>query len=60
LIFIELLQDIKEVIYYRPKKRQKSQPRVTKSPVNKWKEGRKKKIEEAKNKKNSGENNMEK
>lgn len=58
LIFMELLEDIRGVLYYRPKKRRQSQPRVTKSALNKWKEGRKKKIEEAK--KNSEKNNMKK
>ncbi len=34
-IFIEVLEEIARVIYYRPKKARPSQPRVTKKPNNK-------------------------
>lgn len=35
-IFYELIEDIKRIKYYRPKKSKPSQPRVSKHPVNKW------------------------
>jgi hypothetical protein len=35
-VFQDLLEEIRRVIYYRPKKPRPSQPRVTKTSVNKW------------------------
>ena len=35
-IFKELLHDISRIRYYRPKIKPKSQPRISKMPVNKW------------------------
>jgi hypothetical protein len=32
----DILEEIRRVIYYRPKKPRSSQPRVTKKPLNKW------------------------
>ena len=43
-IFQELLDDIRWVKYYQPKKPKPSKPRVNKGAVNKWQEGRYKKI----------------
>ena len=42
-IFQELLDDIRRVNYYKPKIPQPSKPRINKSAVNKWQEGRSKK-----------------
>lgn len=44
-IFSEILAAIARVKYYRPKSPRASQPRVTKSPPNKWCSGRRKKME---------------
>jgi Transposase DDE domain len=44
IIFQELLDDIRSVKYYQPKKPKPSKPRVNKGTVNKWQEGRCKKI----------------
>ena len=44
-IFSEVLSAIARVRYYRPKSPRASQPRVTKSPPNKWCSGRRKKME---------------
>jgi hypothetical protein len=46
-IFSEVLTAIARVKYYRPKSPRPAQPRVTKSPPNKWCAGRRKKLEEA-------------
>jgi len=46
-IFSEILAAISRVKYYRPKRRRASQPRVTKSPPNKWCTGRRKKLEKS-------------
>lgn len=42
IVFKELLAEMARVVYYRPKKRRPTQPRVNKAPVNKWRQGRKK------------------
>ena len=44
-IFSEILAAISRVKYYRPKSPRASQPRVTKSPPNKWCSGRREKLE---------------
>ncbi len=44
LVFQEMLDDIRRIKYYRPKKRQASKPRVNKGAVNKWQEGRAEKL----------------
>jgi hypothetical protein len=44
-IFSEILLAISRVKYYRPKSPRASQPRVTKSPPNKWCSGRREKLE---------------
>ena len=46
-IFSEILAAISRVKYYRPKRRRASQPRVTKSPPNKWCSERRKKLEKS-------------
>ena len=44
-IFSDILAAISRVKYYRPKSPRPSQPRVTKSPPNKWCAGRREKLE---------------
>ncbi len=44
-ILFEILAAISRVKYYRPKSPRTSQPRVTKSPPNKWCSGRREKLE---------------
>jgi hypothetical protein len=44
-IYSEILATISRVKYYRPKSPRASQPRVTKSPTNKWCSGRREKLE---------------
>lgn len=39
-LFMEMLEDIGRVVYYRPKRRRKSYPRTSKTAVNKWREAR--------------------
>jgi hypothetical protein len=46
-VFSEILRAISRVKYYRPKSPRTTQPRVTKSPPNKWCFGRRKKLEKA-------------
>ncbi|MHC1728415.1 MAG: hypothetical protein AB9866_20840 [Syntrophobacteraceae bacterium] len=46
-IFNEILQTISRIRYYRPKSPRLTQPRVTKSPPNKWCSGRRAKLEKA-------------
>lgn len=46
-VFSEILRAISRVKYYRPKSPRSTQPRVTKSPPNKWCVGRRKKLEQA-------------
>jgi hypothetical protein len=46
-IFSEILAAISRVKYYRSKRPRASQPRVTKSPPNKWCSGRRKKLEKS-------------
>ena len=48
-ILTELINEIGAVKYYKPRERRKSQPRVNKSPSNKWIEKRKSRMEEAAN-----------
>ncbi len=43
-IFNDILQEIKRVKYYRPKTPRKPQPRVSKTPMNKWREAKIRKI----------------
>ena len=43
-IFQELLQAIRQVKYYKPKKLRPSCPRVNKQPPNKWQADRQKKL----------------
>ena len=43
-IFREVLLEISRVKYYRPKLPRSSQPRVNKSPLNKWKNNKIKKV----------------
>lgn len=47
LIFSEVLDEIARVKYYRPKSPRPSQPRVSKSPPNRWCAERRKKLEKA-------------
>jgi len=44
-IFIEILEEIRRVKYYRPWRQRPSQPRVTKRPKNKWIENKRRKME---------------
>jgi Transposase DDE domain len=46
-VFQDILTEIGRVRYYRPKKPRQSQPRVTKKPINKWAEGKTKKLAQA-------------
>jgi len=46
-IFREILDEIARVKYYRPKSPRPSQPRVSKSPPNKWRSDRRKRLEQA-------------
>jgi len=46
LILQEILKEIAGVKYYRTAKPRASQPRVNKSPSNKWQTGKKKKYSE--------------
>jgi hypothetical protein len=46
-IFGEILEAISRVKYYRPKLPRPAQPRVTKSPLNKWCAGRREKLKNA-------------
>ncbi len=39
-LFVELLEDIRRVVYRRPKRKRKSYPRVSKTAANKWREAR--------------------
>jgi hypothetical protein len=39
-LFLELLEDIGRVVYYKPKRRRKAYPRHSKTAVNKWREAR--------------------
>ena len=48
-ILTELINEIAAVKYYKPRERRQSQPRVNKSPSNKWIEKRKQRMEEATN-----------
>jgi hypothetical protein len=43
-VFQDILTEICRVRYYHPKKPRQSQPRVTKKPINKWTEGKTKKL----------------
>ena len=43
-IFKDILVEIAHVKYYRPKKPRSSQPRVNKSPLNKWQQNKTKKV----------------
>lgn len=43
-VFFCLLERIKETLYYRPKKKRDTYPRVTKQPVNKWIQNKCKKL----------------
>jgi len=45
IIFQELLNDIRRVNYYRPKKPKPSKPRVNKAAPNKWKNARSSKMD---------------
>jgi hypothetical protein len=46
-VFYQIIQRIKRIRYFRPKSPRPSQPRVTKSPPNKWCSGRKEKLKNA-------------
>lgn len=46
-VFQDILTEICRVRYYRAKKPRQSQPRVTKKPINKWAEGKTKKLASA-------------
>lgn len=46
-VFVEIIEDIKRIKYYRPKVPKPSQPRVSKQPVNKWRLQKSKKISQA-------------
>lgn len=48
-VFKEIILQIARVKYYRPKRSRPTQPRVNKSPCNKWKDNKTKKINENKN-----------
>ncbi len=39
-LFMELLEDIGRVVYYKPKRRRKAYSRISKPAVNKWREVR--------------------
>lgn len=39
-LFMELLEDIGRVVYYRPKRKRKAYPRNSKTAKNKWREAR--------------------
>lgn len=47
VIFREMITEIRRVMYYRPKKSRPPQPRVNRSPVNKWQAGRRTKDPES-------------
>ena len=47
VIFNEMLNEIRRVKYYRPSIPKKPQPRVSKTPVNKWRKAKMKKINAA-------------
>ena len=43
-IFNEIISEISRVKYYKPKKPKASQPRISKGPLNKWKNDKRKKL----------------
>ncbi len=53
-VFMELLEEIKRVRYYKPKQKKASQPRVSKQPKNKWISDRAKKMALYKNSQDCG------